>query len=101
MVRHIVLWKLKEFAEGATREENARRMKEALEALSTQIPEVRRVEVGLDFNRSESAFDVALVAEFDSRDDLAAYREHGDHLKAAEFIQKVREERVVVDYETD
>jgi hypothetical protein len=99
MVKHIVLWKLRDFAEGNNKEENARRMKEVLEALGDKIPEIQHIEVGIDFNRSESAYDVALYSEFATHNDLEKYHEHAEHLKVAEFIQNVREERVVVDYE--
>jgi hypothetical protein len=98
MVKHIVMWKLKDFAEGAGKEENARRIKEVLEALREKIPEVMHIEVGIDFNRSESAYDIVLYSEFESMDDLERYQEHAEHLKVAEFIQNVREDRVVVDY---
>jgi hypothetical protein len=39
MIKHIVMWRLKEFAEGAAKAENALRMKEILETLPVKIPE--------------------------------------------------------------
>jgi len=98
MIKHIVMWKLKAFAEGEDKAENAIRMKEILEALPAKIPEIKRFEVGIDVSGSESAYDVVLYAEFDSVNALESYQENDDHLKAAEFIQKVREDRAAVDY---
>jgi len=49
MFKHIVLWKLKENAEGKSRLENANRIKEGLEALKGKIPGMLRIEVGFDF----------------------------------------------------
>ena len=99
MIKHIVMWRLKAFAEGADKATNAARMKEVLDALPAKIPEIGRLEVGLDVSGSESAYDVVLYSEFDSVSSLERYQEHDDHLKAAEFIQKVREDRAAVDYE--
>ena len=38
MLKHIVMWKLKEFAEGKTKAENALIMKESLERLVGIVP---------------------------------------------------------------
>ncbi len=99
VVKHIVLWKLKESAGGASRDANARAMKERLEALRGRIPGLRHIEVGIDFDRSAAACDVALFAELESREALAAYQKHPEHQRVAEFVASVRETRVVVDYE--
>ena len=40
MLKHIVMWKLKEFAEGKTKAENALIMKESLERLVGIVPEI-------------------------------------------------------------
>jgi hypothetical protein len=99
MIKHIVMWKLCAFAEGADKAANAARMKEILDALPARIPEIGRLEVGIDVSGSESAYDIVLCAEFDSMIALDRYKEHDEHLKAGEFIQKVREHRAAVDYE--
>ena len=39
MLKHVVMWKLKETAEGKTKAENAQFMKEHLEALWGVVPE--------------------------------------------------------------
>jgi len=43
MIKHIVMWRLKDFAEGASREENAKKLKETLEGLKDKISEIREV----------------------------------------------------------
>jgi hypothetical protein len=98
MLKHIVLFKLKEHAEGAGKAENARRVKEALESLAKKIPQVRDLEVGINIIPSDAAYDVALITEFADENDLALYIHHPEHVKVAEFVGKVREGRVVVDY---
>ena len=47
MIRHIVMWKFKETAEGATKAENLHKVKGLLEALPDTIPVIRRMEVHL------------------------------------------------------
>lgn len=101
MIKHIVFWKLKEYAEGASREQNAAKMKRELEALKTKIPQVLHIEVGSNLIPSDGAYDVALYSEFSSEQDLNIYQKHPEHLKAADFVAKIRESRVVVDYKAD
>lgn len=99
MVKHIVMWKLKETAEGASKAENLKTAQAQLEALITKIPELKSLEVGIDFNRSAAAYDIVLVTAFESREALEAYQNHPEHRKVADFIGKIRQDRVVVDYE--
>jgi hypothetical protein len=99
MIKHIVMWRLKDFAAGASREENAIKLKESLEALDGVIDEVRAIEVGINFNGSPAAFDVVLYSEFDDAEGLEAYQKHPEHLKIVDFVGEIRSDRAVVDYE--
>ena len=99
MLKHIVMWKLKDFVEGTGKKENARRMKSELEGLRNKIKEIKSIEVGLNINDSADSYDAVLYSEFASQEDLNAYQNHPAHVKAAEFIGKVRLDRKVVDYE--
>jgi hypothetical protein len=99
MIKHIVLWRLKEFAEGRSKQENARIVKAMLEDMRGKIPGMLKLEVGLDFEGSESASDLSLFTEFESRDALDAYQTHPVHMKVKEFLPLVRSERRVIDYE--
>jgi hypothetical protein len=101
MIKHIVMWKLRASAEGASKEENIKKMKAGLEALKAQISQVRHLEVGINIVPSEAAYDVALYSEFANEKDLDSYQKHPAHLKIADFIGKIRESRAVVDYKTD
>ena len=99
VVKHIVLWSLKPEAPGRSKRENALLIKERLEALVGIVPGLLRAEVGIDFGGTEQSFDIALVAEFESRAALAGYRDHPAHQDVVTFIREVREDRVAVDYE--
>ncbi|OGO30053.1 MAG: stress responsive protein [Chloroflexi bacterium RBG_16_56_11] len=99
MIKHVVMWKLKDFAEGASKAENARKMKSQLEGLKKKISQVRLIEVGINTNEVADAYDVVLYSEFENVDDLHLYQKHPEHLKVGDFVGKVRLERRVVDYE--
>lgn len=98
MIKHIVMWKLKDFAEGASKVENANRIKILLEDLKDKIAEIRSVEVGVNVNPSDAAYDVVLYSEFENEEALSTYQNHPEHLKVGAFVGQVREDRVVVDY---
>jgi hypothetical protein len=98
MLKHIVLFKLKPAAEGASKEEIAKKIKRDLEALKGVIPQIRHIEVGINVIPSETEYDIAIYSEFADEKDLNIYMKHPEHVKVAEFIGKVRESRAVVDY---
>ena len=100
MVKHLVLWKLKPEAHGQSAAENARAIKEKLERLRGRVPGLLRIEVGLDFSRTDSSSDLALYAEFESRAALEAYQAHPEHKAVMPFILEARSERRLVDYDT-
>ena len=56
------------------------------------------MEVGIDFNHSERAFDLSLYSTFTTKEDLQAYAVHPEHLKVVELIKRVTLESKVVDY---
>jgi hypothetical protein len=97
ILKHIVLWKLKEEAEGKTKAENAAWMKEHLEALVGVVPQLLSAEVGINVEPSEAAYDAVLTATFRSAEDCAAYKVHPAHVAVSEYCQKVRISRVVCD----
>ena len=93
------MWKLKESAEGKSKAENAMIIKNSLEDLQNKITGLKHIEVGININNSEQAYDVVLYSEFDSSEDLDLYQNHPEHLKVAEYVKKVRTDRAVSDYE--
>ncbi len=99
MIKHIVMWKIKDSHGGETKSEIINNVKNILEELTTKISEIGELEVGINFNPSEAAYDVVLYTSFNTREDLDIYQKHPDHLKVAEYISEVRTERAVVDYE--
>ncbi|MEJ2181559.1 MAG: Dabb family protein [Gammaproteobacteria bacterium] len=100
MIKHIVLWKLKDHAEGKTRQENAVQLKTELENLNGVIPGLIRLEVGINIGSSgDDDSDVILYSEFENMGALENYYPHPEHVKIKPFAQAIRSERRVIDYE--
>ena len=98
MIKHIVMWKIKDFAEGASKKEICIKLKEELEALKKMIPAVHSIEVGINFSEDAAAYDLVLNSEFMDEKALEEYQRHPEHVKVANYIARVREERILVDY---
>jgi hypothetical protein len=99
MIRHIVMWKLKEHADGATRAENAQKLKAKLEACRGIVPGILRLEAGVAAAGLESTYDVVLDADFADKAALDAYQVHPTHEGLKTFVAAVRESRECVDFE--
>lgn len=98
MIKHIVFWKLKESAEGKSKEFNAIEIKNRLEKLKDSIPQIFTIEVGINCYDGEAAYDIALYSEFKSHSDYEVYQNHPEHKAVVEFVKKVILDRKVVDY---
>ena len=99
MIKHIVLWTLKDEALGTTKAENARRLKREIFALTGVVPGLRHIEAGISVGDAEGSWDVGLYSEFDSLDALHAYQVHPRHEALKELIAELRVDRAVIDYE--
>jgi heme-degrading monooxygenase HmoA len=99
MIKHIVMWKLKDQAEGADKAANAREMKRRLDECANVVPGILKFEVMLAQPGLEATYDVVLYSEFADREALAAYAAHPTHKAVIPFIGAVRSERQCMDYE--
>ena len=101
MIKHIVMWRLKDHAHGNDRATNARHIKQKLEALHGRIPGLLEIEVGFDFSATEASADVVLYSVFESRAALDAYVVHPEHQAVVPFVKEASSQRIVVDYALD
>jgi hypothetical protein len=100
MIKHIVFFGLADNAEGKSKAENAVIIKSELENLKHLIPQIKKIEVGINYpNAPKTNYDIALYSEFDTFEDIDIYQEHPEHKKVAAYIGKVRISRAAVDYE--
>ncbi len=99
MIKHIVMWKFKDFAEGASKQENILKVKSMLEELPSEIDFIREMEVKINVNPKEGLYDAILISAFDTLEDVNNYRVHPEHKKISAFVSLIRESRASVDYE--
>lgn len=98
MIKHIVLFKFKENLQEAEKQQKLEVIKNDLEALTSKVETLKKMEVGLNCNPEEK-YDLALISEFDTMEGLKAYAVHPEHVKAGAAIREILEERACVDYE--
>jgi hypothetical protein len=94
LITHIVLFKLLDRSP-----ESIEKARAVLASLEGKIPQVRHLEVGADVLRTDRSYDLALVAKFDSLEDLNAYQIHHEHQQVVKYMVSVRQSAVTVDYE--
>lgn len=94
MIKHIVAFTAKNPDDAGT-------IKQELEKMAT-IPSVGRLEVSYNAKRDKLSkeVDIVLYSEFDSWSDLDAYQAHPLHLATTAVVRPLRDQRIVVDYET-
>jgi hypothetical protein len=98
MIRHIVSWKLNG-ADAAARAEQAATISATLAALPAVIPQILSLQVGTNVAYPDTNWDVVLVADYESLEDLEAYQVHPDHVAATQVIRPLVELRSAVDFE--
>ena len=111
--KHIVMWKFKEQHNGKSALENARWMKEQLEALVGVVPELLSAEVGISPALEQTAesvaaeapaqaasgeYDACLVSTFASPEALAAYKVHPKHKAISAYCKEARLKRLAFDW---
>lgn len=102
MIRHIVLFKFKETANGKTKRENLLEAKARMLALKDQIPELTNVSVSFGAEaQAASNYDYILVSDFDTLEQMEAYQKHPAHVAFGQFVKELREPegRACIDYE--
>lgn len=99
MVKHIILWQLKEEYDETKKAQIASEMKEGLESLKGKIPGLLDIHVQTDKLASSNA-DVMLDSSFESEEALKGYAVHEEHVKIADTkVRPYTENRVCIDYE--
>lgn len=108
MLKHIVMWKMKDDLKGSQKFDIALEIKAALEGLKEKIPEIINIEVGLDGSLgvqeckcqgdAHHNWDICLVSSFESAKALKKYANHPEHLKVTDLVKANVKSRSCVDY---
>ena len=91
MIKHVVMWKI-----------NTDQIDLAVEKLLSmdgKIEGMKNLSVGKNFNPNSTAFDLILINEFETKDELDLYQNHPDHLEVKKYLGGVTSEAAVVDFE--
>ena len=95
MIKHIVCFKLKDNST-----ENCEKAKEVLLSMQGNVPQLRGIEVGVDFLHSERSYDVILQVLLDDEKALDDYQNDPYHCSVVKpHMHSVREASVAIDYE--
>lgn len=100
VLNHIVMWKFNSDS-STTPRQHAEWMKAHLEALPAVIPQCLSMQVGVNVNTGDAAYDAVLISKFRNPDDMAIYKNHPEHLKVREYCKAARRSRVVCDFWTE
>lgn len=95
MVKHIVMWNVKE---NLNKKNVVNELKLRLEALVDTIDPLNSVQVGINYNQSSACRDIVLYTEFDDHAALEAYLIHPAHIEIGGFVKDVTKDRVVTDF---
>lgn len=99
MIKHIVFVKIKGASSEEEKMKDLNRLKDALDKLPSQIPEIKNYQTGINISDSASASNFALIGEFENKEALENYKNHPEHVKVLELISSIKGRTAVVDYE--
>lgn len=94
MVKHIVFFKLPDNSEA-----NKQAVKDRIMSMQGKLDFVKHLEAGINFCTEERAFDVVLISDFETKEDLKTYATHPIHVEVVNFIKSLSAISKVVDYE--
>ncbi len=90
--------KLKDILAAFERQHAINQIKIGLEALPLKIKEIKKYDVGVNINPNPVAYEIVLISEFENFNDLNIYKEHPEHLKVLEVINKYKDNSAFNDY---
>lgn len=99
MVKHIILWQLKEELQGEEKEQVKNNMKAYLEALVGKVPGLISMQIVIDGLESSNA-DVMLDSTLEDEAALKGYAVHPEHVAVADtYVRPFTAVRTCMDYE--
>ena len=99
MVKHVILWQLKEEYSDTQKAEIKQGIKEGLEGLKGKIPGLLEIQVNIDPLASSNC-DVMLDSCFESEEALKGYAVHPEHVAVANGkVRPFTASRICMDYE--
>lgn len=98
MIRHIVLFKIKDFSSESERNEALHNVIYTFRSLIGQISQIRQYRVEPDCTHGPFSYDVIIDSVFDNIEDLKIYQEHPAHADAVVANRQWSDSKIVCDY---
>ena len=99
MVRHVILWKLKELSSEEEKKAVVENIKKNLEAIVGVVPGLISLDINIEPLASSNA-DVMLDSLLEDEAALKEYQTHPEHVKAADtYVRPYTEVRMCMDFE--
>ena len=99
MVKHVILWTLKDELSAEEKASVKQGIKEGLESLKGKVPGIVEIKVNINGLASSNA-DLMLDSTFEDEESLKGYSVHPDHVKVANtMVRPYTASRVCMDYE--
>lgn len=101
MVKHVILWKLKEELSDSEKAQIKENMKRELEGLKGKVPGLMEIVIQTEPLPSSNA-DVMLDSTLESEEALRGYAVHPEHVKVADtFVRPFTQVRMCLDFESE
>ena len=97
-LRHIVMWTLKDEAEGKSKAQNMQKARDLLMGCSSLVPGIEHFEVGLKTDGLDCTCDVILNSVFKDEAALTAYQNHPNHQAIKPFMKAIVAQRQCMDF---
>lgn len=99
MVKHIILWQLKDELSKEEKDKVKKEIKEGLEGLKGKVPGLIDINVIIEGLASSNA-DVMLASTLESEEALKGYAVHPDHVAVADSkVRPYTKTRICLDFE--
>jgi len=94
MIKHIVLFKLEDNSQA-----NKEDIKNRFLGMIGKIEVMKNLEIGLNFSPEERAFDLSLMCDFETKEDLKTYATHPAHVAIVTYLKSINTVTKIIDYE--
>ena len=94
MIKHIVFFKLQDNSS-----KHKKFVQEKIMSMKDKISEIQHIEVGINFANEERAYDLSLISDFNSKEDLQSYGVNPLHIEVIKYLKSKKTITKIVDYE--
>jgi len=93
------MFKLTDVKDNEDRMQKVDKIKSAFMPLRNIINVVESYEIAINKRDTEFSYDIAIISEYITWNDLETYLKHPEHQKAIEICKDIKKDKAVIDYE--